>query len=256
MVSDRSATPAVVLESVSLALGGAPVIDDVSLRVDAGEFVAIVGPSGCGKTSLLRVMAGLLQPTTETPDAAPGAVMIDGVTPELARDERRLAMAFQDAGLLEWRSVRGNVELPLELAGWSPEQRRARASELLDVVGLAEVEERRTWELSGGMQARVALARTLAASPTVLLLDEPFASLDELTRERLQDELLRLGGDDQQAAVLVTHSILEAVLLADRVVVLTSRPASVKQIVDTSAVSSRDDDRLFEYAQRVRSLLD
>lgn len=213
--------------SVSKSYGSVPILEAVDLSVTSGELVALVGPSGCGKSTLLRIIAGLVEPTT-------GGVSIGGDNPGVARANHRVAIAFQHAGLLEWRDVGANVDLPLRIAGWAAEERRERVAELLRLVGLDDVSTHNVWELSGGMQQRVALARALAARPAVLLLDEPFAALDEMTRERLQDELLALQLTTGVTVVLVTHSISEAAYLADRVVVLSPRPGHILGLVTTA----------------------
>lgn len=209
-------------DAVSLRFAtGTQAVADASFSVATGEIVAVLGPSGCGKSTLLRLASGLLAPTT-------GTVTLGGQTPTAARKATcRVGMVFQDATLLPWRSAVDNVALPLELEGCPPEERQARARTLLDLVGLSGFESARPHELSGGMRMRVALARALVADPGLLLLDEPFGALDEITRHRLDNELVRLVGQRGCAALLVTHSIAEAVFVADRVVVLSPRPARV-----------------------------
>jgi NitT/TauT family transport system ATP-binding protein len=194
------------------------VLDGLSFDVRPGEVVALIGPNGCGKSTLLRVVAGLIRP-----DA--GAVAIDG-DPVTGPDER-VGLVFQEPRLLAWRSAEANVRFPLELAGWPRERQRARAATLLDLMGIPDVAEARPSTLSGGTRQRVAIARALALEPRVLLLDEPFSALDALTRERLNVELQALWAGSAATIVLVTHSIPEAVFLADRVVVLSPRPARV-----------------------------
>ncbi|GAA2242964.1 ABC transporter ATP-binding protein [Rarobacter faecitabidus] len=212
-------------------------LSDVSLQVAAGEFVSLIGPSGCGKSTLLRLIADLDQPTS-------GAIEVFGKPARTAREGGDYGIAFQQAGLLPWRSVQANIELPLELHGVGKAARRERARELLDMVGLAEFAGHQPAQLSGGMQQRVAIARALAEKPSLLLMDEPFGALDEMTRERLQTELLRIRADTNAAVVFVTHSIPEAVYLSDRVVVMSPRPGRVTEIVPVSLgrAADRDDD--------------
>jgi NitT/TauT family transport system ATP-binding protein len=204
--------------------GDVVALEAVDLTVAAGEFVALIGPSGCGKSTLLRVIADLLAPTS-------GDVVVNGKPARQARLDQDYGFAFQQAGLLDWRSVSANIELPLELHGVDRTTRRQRARELLDLVGLSEFAGHRPPQLSGGMQQRVAIARALAERPSLLLMDEPFGALDEMTRERMQAELVRIAGDTSAAVVFVTHSIPEAVFLADRVVVMSPRPGRISQIV-------------------------
>jgi NitT/TauT family transport system ATP-binding protein len=195
----------------------------VDLDVAEGEFVAVVGRSGCGKSTLLRLVAGLL-PATE------GEITVAGERVTKAR--RDIAMLFQRPALLPWRSVLDNVLLPVEIFGWRRSTHRARALELLEMVGLGGFEKRLPHELSGGMQQRVSLCRSLIGNPRVMLMDEPFSALDALTREELSVELQRVHMENSATIVFVTHSIDEAVLLADRVVVLSPRPGRIRKIVD------------------------
>ena len=210
-------------------------LQDVHLTVESGEFISLIGPSGCGKSTLLRVIADLT-------DATKGDIRVAGHTPHEAREQQLYGMAFQQAALFDWRTVRRNVELPLELQGWDKAKRKARALELLDMVQLADFAEHRPWELSGGMQQRVAIARSLAVDPTILLMDEPFGALDEMTRERMQNELLRIRKETGKSIVFVTHSIPEAVYLSDRVVVMSPRPGRITDIVDVPLGDDRDED--------------
>jgi NitT/TauT family transport system ATP-binding protein len=199
-------------------------LDGIDLEIAAGEFVSLIGPSGCGKSTLLRVVADLEQPTS-------GGVSVGGKTPHQARLDQDYGIAFQQAGLLEWRSVVENVELPLHVHGVDKAKRRARATELLELVGLADFAGSRPSELSGGMQQRVAIARALAPSPRLLLMDEPFGALDEMTRERMQAELLRIARETEAAVLFVTHSIPEAAVLSDRVVVMSPRPGRITEVI-------------------------
>jgi NitT/TauT family transport system ATP-binding protein len=212
---------AVQLAGVQKRFGDVHALDGIDLEIAAGEFVSLIGPSGCGKSTLLRVVADLEQPTS-------GSVLVGGKTPYQARLDQDYGIAFQQAGLLEWRSVVENVELPLHVHGVDKAKRRTRATELLELVGLAEFAGSRPSELSGGMQQRVAIARALAPSPRLLLMDEP---LDEMTRERMQAELLRIARETEAAVLFVTHSIPEAVVLSDRVVVMSPRPGRITEVV-------------------------
>jgi NitT/TauT family transport system ATP-binding protein len=215
---------AVLLSAVQKRFGDVHALDGIDLEMGAGEFVSLIGPSGCGKSTLLRVVADLEHPTS-------GTVQVGGKTPHQARLDQDYGIAFQQAGLLEWRSVVENVELPLHVHGVDKAKRRARATELLELVGLADFAGSRPSELSGGMQQRVAIARALAPSPRLLLMDEPFGALDEMTRERMQAELLRIARETEAAVLFVTHSIPEAVVLSDRVVVMSPRPGRITEVV-------------------------
>ncbi|MCE3552210.1 ABC transporter ATP-binding protein [Pseudonocardia sp. RS11V-5] len=217
-------TAAVELQGVDKAFGSVRALAGVDLTIDAGEFVSLIGPSGCGKSTLLRVVADLEEPTA-------GSVAVAGTSARQARLDQRYGIAFQQAGLLDWRTVAENVELPLQVHGVGKAERRRRAAELLELVGLTEFAGSRPAELSGGMQQRVAIARALAPSPRLLLMDEPFGALDEMTRERMQAELLRIAGETGAAVLFVTHSIPEAVVLSDRVVVMSPRPGRITEII-------------------------
>ena len=232
-------TPAAVtLEGIGKRFGdGAGAVQaltGIDLTVAPGEFVALIGPSGCGKSTLLRIVANLIEPTE-------GAVLVNGKPASRARLDQDYGIAFQSAGLLEWRTVQGNIELPLGLHGVGKAQRRAQALELLDLVGLADFAAHRPSQLSGGMQQRVAIARALARRPALLLMDEPFGALDEMTRERMQSELIRICAETSAAVVFVTHSIPEAVFLSQRVVVMSPRPGRVTEIVEVP-LATRDED--------------
>ena len=208
---------------------------DVSLDVKQGEFVSLIGPSGCGKSTLLRLVANLLEPTS-------GDVVVNGKSAAQARLDQDYGMAFQQAGLFEWRTVRKNIELPLELKGWDKKDRRARADEMLQLVQLPEFGDHYPWQLSGGMQQRIAIARALAAHPPLLLMDEPFGALDEMTREYMQGELLRICAATGTTVVFVTHSIPEAVYLSNRVVVMSPRPGRITKVVDVALDGQRNED--------------
>jgi len=198
--------------------GAVQALDGMTLDVAAGEVVALIGPNGCGKSTLLRVVAGLI-----SPDAGSVTIGRDPVT----GPDPRVGFVFQEPRLLPWLSSEENVRLPMQLAGWSRDRQAARAHDLLGLVGLREFARARPTQLSGGTRQRVAIARALAMEPAVLLLDEPFSALDALTRERFNVELLRLWDRTKTSILVVTHSIPEAVFLADRVVVLSPRPGRV-----------------------------
>jgi NitT/TauT family transport system ATP-binding protein len=219
-------TTAVSVNGVSKRFGnGVTALDNVSLTVGPGEFVSLIGPSGCGKSTLLRLIADLDDPTS-------GSIEVFAKTAAQARVAQSYGIAFQQSGLLPWRTVRANIELPLELHGASASDRKARSAELLDLVGLPDVGDRFPDQLSGGMQQRIAIARALAEKPRLLLMDEPFGALDEMTRERLQSELVTICSETGAAVVFVTHSIPEAVFLSDRVVVMSPRPGRIEDVIE------------------------
>ncbi|WP_433827099.1 ABC transporter ATP-binding protein [Actinoplanes sp. CA-015351] len=203
--------------------GTVQALSGIDLRVERGEFVAVVGRSGCGKSTLLRLVAGLIAPTS-------GTIQV-GATP-VKKPRREIAMLFQRPALLPWRNVLSNVLFPVEIFGWKRKEHVAKARELLDTAGLAGFEKQMPHELSGGMQQRVSLCRALIQQPSVMLMDEPFSALDALTREELTVELQRIHAREQTTTIFVTHSIDEAVLLADRVVVLSPRPGRIAEIVE------------------------
>jgi NitT/TauT family transport system ATP-binding protein len=217
------------------SVGQVDALVDIDLTIGPGEFVSLIGPSGCGKSTLLRLVADLIEPSG-------GSIRINGKTSRQARLDQDYGMAFQQAGLFDWRSVEKNIELPLELKGWDKARRRDRAHEMLALVKLPEFAGHMPWQLSGGMQQRIAIARALAAAPSLLLMDEPFGALDEMTREHMQAELLRICAETRTTVVFVTHSIPEAVFLSDRVVVMSPRPGRVTDIVDVGLGTGRDED--------------
>jgi NitT/TauT family transport system ATP-binding protein len=235
--------------------GAGPVtaLEHVSLDIQPGEFVSLIGPSGCGKSTLMRLIGDLTEPSS-------GTIQINGRTPAEARRERQYGIVFQAPVLYDWRTVQRNVELPLEVIGVERAERSRRAAELLALVGLGEFGRAYPWQLSGGMQQRVSIARALVFQPAILLMDEPFGALDEITRERMQLELLNTWARTNATVIFVTHSIPEAVFLSDRVVVMSPRPGRVSAIVPIDLPRPRDDDtrelpRFFELATRVRELL-
>jgi NitT/TauT family transport system ATP-binding protein len=236
----EQASAAVELRGVSKSFaarrGAVLAVQDIDLTIARGEFVSLIGPSGCGKSTLLRIVADLLQPSA-------GEVRVNGKPARQARLDPDYGIAFQQAGLLDWRTVLANIELPLELHGVDRAKRRARAMELIELVGLAEFAKHRPPQLSGGMQQRVAIGRALAERPALLLMDEPFGALDEMTRERMQNELVRISGETGAAVVFVTHSIPEAVFLSDRVAVMSARPGRISDIVPIALGERTDDTR-------------
>jgi NitT/TauT family transport system ATP-binding protein len=232
--------PAVVVDNVSKIFnaGGRQQVDallDVSLTVQPGEFVSLIGPSGCGKSTLLRLIADLLSVSS-------GSLVVNGKSATQARLDQDYGMAFQQAGLFDWRNVAKNIELPLEIRGWDRAKRRQRSAEMLELVKLSEFASHMPWQLSGGMQQRVAIARALAAHPPLLLMDEPFGALDEMTREHMQAELLSICASTSTTVIFVTHSIPEAVYLSDRVVVMSPRPGRITATIDVNLGGNRNDD--------------
>ncbi len=246
---------ALVVRNLSLVFPdgetGLHVLSEVSFTVRPEEFVCILGPSGSGKSTLLRVLAGLLMPTK-------GDVLFDGE--KLNGPRREIGFVFQKANLMPWRSVLENITLPLELQHIPVDTARARAQELVDLVGLQGFEESLPHDLSGGMAQRVAIARALVHDPRILLLDEPFGSLDALTRERMGGELMRIWQARRKTVVMVTHAIQEAVYLADRVVVLSPRPGRIRLDLSIDLPRPRLEDIHYtavfgEYAQRLRAAI-
>jgi NitT/TauT family transport system ATP-binding protein len=233
--------------------GGTVALQGIDLEVHPREFVSLIGPSGCGKSTLLRIIGDLVSPTD-------GAVSVNGKSAERARRDRDYGIVFQQAVLYDWRNVAKNIALPLEMLGWDRRRRAERVDEMLQLVDLESFAAHNPWQLSGGMQQRVSIARALSFEPALLLMDEPFGALDEMTRERLNVELLRIWAETGSTVVFVTHSIPEAVFLSTRVVVMSARPGRVAQVIDvdlpqprTNAV--REEPRFFELVTQVRETL-
>ena len=233
------APPCIALDRVSLRFrserGEVQALSDVSLRVAEGEFVALLGPTGCGKSSLLRLVSDLISPTS-------GTIEVRGAPASAARHANDFGFVFQEPALLSWRTAIGNVRLPLEVVGYPPEQRAKRCEELLDSVGLLKFKDAYPHELSGGMKQRVAIVRALAWNPPILLMDEPFSALDELTRGQLQDDLLKIWSRERKTILFVTHNISEAIYLADRIVVMSPHPGRIKTILSPGLSRPRTED--------------
>jgi len=229
-------------------------LDNINLTVKKGEFISLIGPSGCGKSTLLRVIANLIEPTS-------GTVLVNNKPAAQARKDREYGFVFQNATLYDWRTVIKNVELPLEIMNYPKTVRERRAREMLRMVELGDFENKYPWQLSGGMQQRVSIARALAFEPNILLMDEPFGALDEMTRERMNNELLRIWGTIGNMTVLfVTHSIAEAVYLSTRIVVMSPRPGRIAEIIDVNlpqprGPETRDMEEYFHLTSRVRHAL-
>jgi NitT/TauT family transport system ATP-binding protein len=233
--------------------GGTVALKDISLEIEEGEFISLIGPSGCGKSTLLRIIGDLIEPTR-------GAAAVNGKSARQARRDRDYGIVFQDPVLYEWRTVGRNIALPLELAGWSRQKRAERVKEMLALVELSAFERHHPWQLSGGMQQRVSIARALSFDPALLLMDEPFGALDEMTRERLNMELLRIWERSGCTIVFVTHSIAEAVFLSTRVVVMSPRPGRISNVIPVDlqqprTAATREEPHFFELVTQVREAL-
>lgn len=225
-------------------------LKDVSLDINRGEFVSFIGPSGCGKTTFLRVMADLEKPTA-------GEVTINGVTPEEARKNRAYGYVFQAAGLYPWRTIGGNIRLPLEIMGYDKAAQAERVKQVLELVELAGFEKKYPWQLSGGMQQRASIARALAFDADILLMDEPFGALDEIVRDHLNEQLLALWRKTNKTIGFVTHSIPEAVFLSTKIVVMSPRPGRISDVIDSPLPAERpldirDTKEFIELSHRVR----
>jgi NitT/TauT family transport system ATP-binding protein len=250
----QAAKPVIEVEDLSLTFqtadGPVYALSEVNLTVNAGDFVSFIGPSGCGKTTLLRVIADLERQTA-------GRMSVNGVTPEKARLDRAYGYVFQAPALYPWRTVDRNVMLPLEIMGMSAAERRDRAARYLDLVNLKGFEKKFPWQLSGGMQQRVSIARALSFEPELLLMDEPFGALDEITRDHLNEQLLRLWERTGKTVIFVTHSIPEAVFLSSKIVVMSPRPGRIIDVIDCNlprdrTLDIRESQDFAEIAHRVR----
>jgi len=228
-------------------------LSNVTLSVQPGEFISLLGPSGCGKSTLLRLIGDLLRPTG-------GRLVVKGKSAERARRDRDYGIVFQAPALYDWRTVSRNVQLPLEVQGVPRAERERRTTDLLRLMNLGDFAASYPWQLSGGMQQRVSIARALSFRPSILLMDEPFGALDEMTRERLNIELLTIWAETGTTIIFVTHSIPEAVFLSDRIVVMTPRPGKVERIIPVDlprprAATTREDERFFHLVSEVRACL-
>ena len=247
--------PVVEVRNVTktFAHGNVTALQDIELELHTREFVSLIGPSGCGKSTLLRVIGDLVQPTS-------GTVTVNGKSARQARNDRDYGIVFQDSVLFEWRTVAKNIALPLEMLGWDKTRRKNRVQEMMELVEIEGFGDHYPWQLSGGMQQRASIARAFAFEPALLLMDEPFGALDEMTRERLNLELLSIWERLQSTVVFVTHSISEAVFLSTRVVVMSPRPGRIAGVVPIDLPSprsaeTREDPRFFELVTEVRELL-
>ena len=253
---EATAQPALAVEARGLSLvfetsdGKVEALSNIDLRIEAGDFVSFIGPSGCGKTTLLRIIADLERPTD-------GTVLVNGVTPEEARLNRHYGYIFQAPALYPWRTIERNVMLPLEIMGVARGERRARAAHYLRLVNLSGFERKFPWQLSGGMQQRASIARALSFDPALLLMDEPFGALDEIVRDHLNEQLLRLWEETGKTVVFVTHSIPEAVFLSSRIVVMSSRPGRIIDVIPCNlprcrTLEIRETPEFLKIAQQVR----
>ena len=245
-----------VIEARSLNLtfvtndGPVHALSDVNLTINKGDFVSFIGPSGCGKTTFLRALAALEEPTS-------GTILVNGQTPDQARQKRSYGYVFQHAGLYPWRTIAGNIKLPLEIMGYSKSEQLRRTDEVLRLVELEDFSKKFPWQLSGGMQQRASIARALAFDAELLLMDEPFGALDEIVRDHLNEQLLELWKRTNKTICFVTHSIPEAVFLSTKIVVMSPRPGRITDVIESSLsvdrpLEIRDSPEFIEIAQRVR----
>jgi NitT/TauT family transport system ATP-binding protein len=248
------ATPVIEARDLNLVFrtndGPVHALKDVNLTINRGEFVSFIGPSGCGKTTLLRAIAALETPTG-------GTLTVNGMTPDAARQARAYGYVFQAAGLYPWRTIAGNIQLPLEIMGFSKSDQNDRVARVLDLVELKGFGNKFPWQLSGGMQQRASIARALAFDADILLMDEPFGALDEIVRDRLNEEVLKLWARTEKTIGFVTHSIPEAVYLSTKIVVMSPRPGRITDVIDSPLpkerpLDIRDSREFIEIAHRVR----
>lgn len=254
-MKDLAATGSVIdAQNVNLVFGTddgqVQALKEINLTIQKGDFVSFIGPSGCGKTTFLRAIAGLEQPTS-------GRLTVNGMTPDAARRARAYGYVFQAAGLYPWRTIAGNIALPLEIMGFSKAEAALRIEKVLDLVELTGFGRKFPWQLSGGMQQRASIARALAFDADILLMDEPFGALDEIVRDRLNEELLGLWNRTGKTIAFVTHSIPEAVYLSTKIVVMSPRPGRITDVIDSSLprhrpLDIRDTPEFIAIAHRVR----
>jgi NitT/TauT family transport system ATP-binding protein len=251
-------TPVVSIKDVTMVFGKrvqnqTVALENIHLEIEQGEFISLIGPSGCGKSTLLRIVGDLVAPTS-------GAVLVKGKSAHQARLDRDYGIVFQAPVLSDWRTVQHNVELPLEVMRVQRDERSRRAQQMLELVELGEFARHYPWQLSGGMQQRVSIARALSFNPTILLMDEPFGALDELTRERMNAELLNIWTRTRTTIIFVTHSIPEAVFLSTRVAVMSARPGRITRLIPIDlphprGIETREDRHYFELITEVRETL-
>jgi NitT/TauT family transport system ATP-binding protein len=243
----------VQIKDVTKRFGETTAVQGIDLEIEEREFISLIGPSGCGKSTLLRIIGDLIQPSS-------GTLTVNGKSARQARIDRDYGIVFQDAVLYDWRTVAKNIALPLELARWDRRRRAEKVKEMVDLVELSGFENHHPWQLSGGMQQRVSIARALSFDPALLLMDEPFGALDEMTRERMNMELLRIWEASGSTVIFVTHSIAEAVFLSTRVVVMSPRPGRISNVIPIDlpqprSATTREESRFFELVTEVREAL-
>ena len=250
----KKSVPVISAKSVDLTFqtndGPVHALSDIDLDIFKGEFVSFIGPSGCGKTTFLRTIAALEEPTG-------GAITVNGMTPDAARKARAYGYVFQAAGLYPWRTIAGNIKLPLEIMGYPKAEQEKRVEKVLELVDLAGFGQKHPWQLSGGMQQRASIARALSFDADILLMDEPFGALDEIVRDHLNEQLLDLWARTEKTICFVTHSIPEAVFLSTRIVVMSPRPGRIHEVIDCDLgperpLDIRETPEFLKIAHRVR----